>query len=145
MREYKFRAWDEECGRMYSGDEIESRADLITSLSYGGLVIFRATPHGDYEQLQPLQYTGLKDNVSDEEWYEGDILTPNPHSERTELEVICFDIHQGKYKSVPMSLYLSNAGNGGWTGYDVKCYQKRVGNIYDHKHLLNLPGEVDHE
>lgn len=84
------------------------------------------------------QYTGLKDSVSDEEWYEGDIISSNPHSTRTEVEVICFDSHQGKYKSVPLSLYRSNAGNGGWTGYDIKCYQKRLGNRWDNLNLLEV-------
>ena len=82
------------------------------------------------------QYTGIKDSTNDEQWYEGDVLTPNPHSQRTELEVICYDSYQGKYKSVPISLYNSNAGEGGWTGYDIKSYQKRVGNIYDNPNLL---------
>lgn len=129
------RAWDDQLEKMLYAN-IEKFDDMLG---------YRFSEH--FETDKPIYQwgTGLKDNASDEEWYEGDILTPNPHSERTELEVICFDIHQGKYKSVPVSLYKTNAGNGGWTGYDVKSYQKRVGNVHEHPHLLNLPGEVDHD
>lgn len=82
------------------------------------------------------QFIGIKDGTNDEEWCEGDILTPNTHAANQELQVICYDIHQGRYKGVPLSAYKLNAGNGGWTGFDIKSWQKRIGNIHDNPELL---------
>ncbi|ETT30289.1 hypothetical protein C161_27578 [Paenibacillus sp. FSL R5-192] len=82
------------------------------------------------------QFIGIKDGTTDEEWCEDDILTPNPHAKNQELQVICYDIHQGRYKGVPLSAYELNAGNGGWTGFDIKSWQKRIGNVHENPELL---------
>lgn len=138
MREYKFKAYYKPLKRMLEPEQIES-INFDTKV----LGVYMEMDGKGYHKLRMydfilLQFTGLKDNTNDEEWYEGDILTPNPHSNRTELDVICYDSHQGKYKSVPLGLYRSNAGDGGWTGFDIKCYQKRVGSIHDNPELLEV-------
>lgn len=139
MDRYKFRGERLDNGEWAEGNlilECTGECYIVQSFLCGeyGESIGR-----DWHLVDPAtvgQYTGLQCNVTDEEWYERDILTPDPHSKRTENEVICYDRHQGKYKSVPISLYLANAGNGGWTGFEIKSYQKRIGNVIDNPELL---------
>lgn len=80
------------------------------------------------------QYTGLKDR-NGKEIYEMDIFPPG---ERThgEITIVCYDTKQARYKSVPLSLYKANAGNGGWTGYDINPYSEVIGSVYDNPDLL---------
>ncbi|MEC4569326.1 YopX family protein [Paenibacillus sp. CMAA1739] len=86
------------------------------------------------------EYTGLKDGSTDEEWYEGDIFAPDFSLRQVEVKIICYDTYQGRYKAVPLSMYLENAGNGGWTGFDIKYWNQRLGNIHDNPELLQPQG-----
>ena len=61
MRELKFKAWDEELGKMFDGDEIEESDTIKTYLSYGKLTIGCFPKNNDYYELIPLQFTGLTD------------------------------------------------------------------------------------
>jgi len=85
----------------------------------------------EYELLSRNQYTGLKDR-NDAEIYEGDIVLCDQDSRR----VVCYDIYQTKYKTVPKSTYYANAGNGGWTGFDLRWHCEVIGNVYEHPNLL---------
>ncbi len=78
------------------------------------------------------QYTGLMDK-NGTEICEGDIVATNKGN-----SVICFDTPQARYKVVPISLYLANAGSGGWTGFDMKYAEKVIGNIYENPELLEV-------
>lgn len=90
------------------------------------------------DQATVGQYIGINDGSNNNEWYVGDILSPNPHLQNTEVQVICYDTHQAKFKGVPLSAYLINGGHGGWTGFDIKHWQRRLGNIHDNPELLEV-------
>ncbi|MFB0847296.1 YopX family protein [Paenibacillus oleatilyticus] len=88
-----------------------------------------------------VMYTGLRDSKRTKEYpngqeiYEGDIFPPGTRT-RGEVQIVCYDLEQAKYKSVPLSLYNSNAGDGGWTGYSLNPYSEIIGNIYENPDLL---------
>lgn len=135
MREKKFRAWDKRDNKMVYGiSEMKKLWDEDI----------------DYLINDSDEWTGLKDKERTD-IYEFDIVTepyfsnvnPNDHNDNDDnddlerLYVICYDSNQARYKSVPISLYKANAGNGGWTGYEVK-YERIIviGNIHATPELL---------
>ena len=83
------------------------------------------------------QYTGLKDQ-NGKEIYEGDIQEGGRFDK--EIKIVRYDTRQSRFKAVPLSLFKANAGNGGWTGYDVRDYAV-IGNIYENPELLEVPHE----
>ena len=117
-REIKFRAWDSETKEM-----------SYDFLSKNWLKVCIESPY-----VEVMQYTGLKDR-NGKEIYEGDIFPPG---ERTlgEITIVSYDSKQARYKAVPLSLYKANAGNGGWTGFDVNSYSEVIGSVYDNPDLL---------
>lgn len=38
--------------------------------------------------------------------------------------VICYDSHQARYKFVPLDLYHANAGDGGWSGFELNVNRR---------------------
>jgi uncharacterized phage protein (TIGR01671 family) len=127
MKEIKFRVFGYEQNDMYDWDHIVESGALAEYLSLGG--------EGDNYHSPIMQYTGLKDK-NDKEIYEGDIVICNDESEGRK-RVVCYDIHQAKYKAVPKSTYYANAGNGGWTGFELRWYYEVIGNIYESPELFN--------
>jgi len=141
MRELKFRAWDNKKCEMLSWEDIRA---LDMSNIYPFLYMI------SQENYEVMQHTGLKDK-NGKDIYERDIVVepyfsnvnPNDRNDDDYIDdtprnyVICYDSKQAKYKSVPFSTYLINAGNGGWTGYDVR-YEKLtvIGNIHENLDLL---------
>ncbi|WP_339193770.1 YopX family protein [Paenibacillus sp. FSL P4-0176] len=84
------------------------------------------------------QSIGKVDIESADDLFEGDILSPNWALKEHEVKIICYDRNQSKYKAVPLSMYLINAGNGGWTGYDIGYMSHKIGNIHDNPELLEV-------
>jgi uncharacterized phage protein (TIGR01671 family) len=130
MRQIKFRMWDSYSEQM----------NYTPSHEPGDLQI---TLINDFfkEEIKDgniiMQYTGLKDSKG-KKIYEGDILGCESNGvNRHELRVVCYDSNQAKYKSVPLSTYHSNAGNGGWTAYDLyRTYCEVIGNIFENPGLI---------
>lgn len=79
-------------------------------------------------------YTGLKDR-NGKEIYEMDVFPPGKRT-HGEITIVCYDSKQARYKTVPLSLYKANAGNGGWTGFDLNPHSEIIGNIYHNPDLL---------
>ncbi len=79
MRDFRFRAWDDENKKMYSPEELEQEGKndmektIYGYLSYGSLLIYDFKNQEDPSQLFPLQSTGWVDN-NQKEIFEGDVV-----------------------------------------------------------------------
>ena len=73
MRDIKFRAWDEDLKRILKVKEIDFEHRIVT-LEISESAIKKIS----FEDVELLQYTGLKDK-GDKEIYEGDIFVRNNH------------------------------------------------------------------
>ena len=89
----------------------------------------------EYELISRDLYTGLKDKNGREKVYEMDIVK---FGLSNQIGVICYDIHQAKFKIVPVQFYHANAGCGGWTGHSLRktVPMEVIGNIYQNPDLL---------
>ncbi|WP_345806616.1 YopX family protein [Bacillus pumilus] len=112
--------------KRYSTSQLEERSAQKLSPCFD---------ESEYELIARNLFTGLKDK-NGVEIYESDIaLDPNKNIKG----VICYDCHQARYKFVPLSLYHSNAGDGGWSGFELNVNRRLpevIGNIYQNPDLL---------
>lgn len=126
MREIKFRAWDEELKKMYSGDEIESEDNLNAWLSYGELAIYRID-NGEYTQLKPLQYTGMKDSKGNE-IYEGDVVKISDHPFQGSIDINGnYEVYYNEYMELSC---------GGWYLHRMRHWAEVIGNKFENPELL---------
>lgn len=136
MREIKFRAWNIEEEIMCYDNEDDSACywDGVVA-SNVGLINSRLKRYEGYkETYEYMQYTGLK-NRNGVEIFEGDIVQASDFREK--YMVIVYDQNQCKFKACPVSAYVINAGNGGYTGYGISEHYTVEGNVYENPEFLN--------
>ena len=124
MRSIKFRAWDGE--KMIQPPNTYSSQLGPNFFTLDG----RCYIHGVYQDLELMQYTGLKDK-NGTEIYEDDILA----FEEREWYRCSNEEHKGDY------LFLvTQAETGEWVGAGIctewSTYCEVVGNIYENSNLL---------
>lgn len=145
MRDYRFRGRSIE---PLMGDDqwLYGFGVHIVGLTDGGKEYWLYTDNGTY-QVDPEtvgQYTGLRDSKSTEEYpggqeiYEGDILgAPGNLSDDLDyIGYVMWDEEAARFETECKDTRFAFIPNE-----EVEV----IGNIYEHPHLLNLPGEVDHE
>ena len=127
MRELKFRAWDnvdKKVRKVMSLDFYNTRQSEVT-LSNDGDIYLRF-----FEQIELMQYTGLKDKNS-VEIYDGDILLG--HCVYPECNVFEFKLIG--------EVYYSSRGTWDCYSYILGGFNEQVeviGNIYENADLLEV-------
>lgn len=131
MREYKFRAWDNENNQMLDVQELN-----FEDCFYGGEMQIKTTMYNDYfdcREMPLMQYTGLHDK-NGKEIYEGDIV--NCQTKYGKAKAII------KFIDSKFVAYWDSKITHPKNGHHIACYDinKRfevIGNIYNNKELLN--------
>lgn len=124
MREYKFRAWDNENNQMLDVQELN-----FEDCFYGGEMQIKTTMYNDYfdcREMPLMQYTGLHDK-NGKEIYEGDIVKSFfVDTDEAGNEIYKYYIIEVKYDEVLCSYKIDKFMN-----------LEVIGNIYENKELLN--------
>ena len=125
MREIKFRAWDTKNKVMFTTVGIFECGDGEVTTYWGSYYLMDC----DKEDLEIMQYTGLKDK-NGKEIYEGDVIN-------------CLDTDTkfGKrYKKMKVDFYNGEFGigdNWGHLGLKHLTEIEIIGNIYENQELLS--------
>ena len=121
MREIKFRAWLKEERKMVN---VETLFIGINRLCFGNSktedLFFR-----DFEEVELMQYTGLKDK-NGKEIYEGDIVVLN-NIENDNMCIVRYEHSSYRLEGWSLREDLSNVEDR---------FLEVVGNIYENKNLL---------
>ena len=121
MREIKFRAWLKEERKMVN---VETLFIGINRLCFGNSktedLFFR-----DFEEVELMQYTGLKDK-NGKEIYEGDIVVLN-NVENDNMCIVRYEHSRYRLEGWSLREDLSNVEDR---------FLEVVGNIYENKNLL---------
>lgn len=131
MREFKFRAWDDEVKKMYSPEELEqpdvkedTKKTIYSYLSYGVLQIY------DFRENEPIQFVPMQStgwfDKNQTEIYEGDIV----QMENTIYQVIWSEEISG-------FILLSTDGVIMMGGDYIADEIEIIGNVYENQELIN--------
>lgn len=126
-RQIKIRAWHHGLSRMFSADEMS--ADQLAMLPNGFFINAHSNINlskiFDHDEMQPLQFTGLKD-ASGIEIYEGDILEERKGSYFS----VVWDTKWAKFKlqHPPMTIQYPEWNRG--------MAMTIVGNIYENPDII---------
>jgi len=126
MRTIKCRAWDD-----FKKEMIHEFSAYDCHADQGELRISNQDNFGDYYELKLMQFTGLTDK-NGVEIYEGDICRTHYWEPREDGSTILSDKYK-KYKNVIIEYkpkYL-------FCGYTIHDWYEIIGNIHEHKHLLD--------
>jgi len=123
MREIKFRAWDKENKAFMPSEGYAICDGDVMGLRYGNEMEDVLT-----DQIELMQYTGLKDN-NGREVYEGDVLDIGLQNQ--DGKPVVAPVSYEKYIA---GYVLDNGGNGIWQRLDEDC--EVIGNIYENPELL---------
>lgn len=127
MREYKFRAWDNENNQMLDVQELN-----FEDCFYGGEMQIKTTMYKDYfdyREMPLMQYTGLHDK-NGKEIYEGDILQID-----VDKAWVMWNDKYGYFQLVPIGDYYFDSDVIGQALEYTK--PEVIGNIYENMELLN--------
>ena len=120
MRDIKFRAWDKNLKRILKVKEIDFEHRILT-LEISELAIKKIP----FENVELLQYTGLKDK-NEKEIFEGDVFVTGSHHKFTVI-----------YDDTRFIGVDSDRSGNGYVSYIDSCYKdgssrlEVIGNIYE--------------
>ena len=139
MREYKFRAWDNENNQMLDVQELN-----FEDCFYGGEMQIKTTMYNDYfdcREMPLMQYTGLHDK-NGKEVYEGDIVLIDAYKyegpEFSREYLVKYNELLGMWTLIDLENYdkeefITFEDLNGWYRLDIEL----LGNEYENKELLN--------
>lgn len=159
MREIKFRAWHFKLKKMFSAEEMT--LDQLALLPDGHFANIHSVSTAftrvfDYDEMCPLQFTGMLDR-NGKEIYEGDIIQETKIGEKIwddEAEVVKCPVGVVEYCAPAFNVIQKIVGEARWlyrdggsalhlSAYDgfyewhmVDSYAV-IGNIYENPELLN--------
>lgn len=125
MREIKFRAFVKEINEIINVDKVNFQEKYITR--YSDNLPFPTLVKYPFEDVELLQYTGLKDK-NGKEIYEGDICRYEDRAGSVVFDKGSFSLH-------------TNLGKGAVGCLDIGIFRNAcevIGNIYENPELLEV-------
>jgi len=141
MREIKFRAWDGE--RMHPVEQWQNKSwvavPIPTNDGNGG--VDWHLEQRKIDDIQLMQYTGLKDKKNNKKIYEGDIVRIEDYYENVRIGIIAFDSGTYKLQNLGQNFYYQFGSDGEYDWESIENVDEDnieiLGNIYENPELLD--------